>query len=178
MDYTKLSKEVSYALRHAPWEYELELDSDGWVEIVQLLAALQESPQWRDVRARDLAAMIEGSDKKRHEISGESIRALYGHSIPQKITKSPAAPPELLYHGTARRFIPSIKEAGLLPRSRQYVHLSADTQTALMVGKRRDNAPVLLRINALEAWKNGVAFYIGHEKVWLADAVPPAYIEL
>lgn len=64
MDYTKLSKEVSYALRHAPWEYELELDSDGWVEIVQLLAALQESPQWRDVRARDLAAMIEGSDKK------------------------------------------------------------------------------------------------------------------
>lgn len=65
-----------------------------------------------------------------------------------------------------------------MPRSRQYVHLSADTQTALMVGKRRDNAPVLLRINALEAWKNGVTFYIGHEKVWLADAVPPAYIEL
>lgn len=26
MDYQKLSKEVSYALRHAPWEYELEFD--------------------------------------------------------------------------------------------------------------------------------------------------------
>ena len=26
MKYEELSKEVSYALRHAPWEYELEMD--------------------------------------------------------------------------------------------------------------------------------------------------------
>ncbi len=178
MDYVKLSKEVSYALRHAPWEYELELDSEGWVEIAQLLAALHESPHWREVNAQDLGVMIGQSDKRRHEISGERIRALYGHSIPQRISKTPAKPPEVLYHGTARRFIPSIKENGLLPRSRQYVHLSADTETALQVGKRRDDEPVLLRVKALEAWGNGVSFYIGHEKVWLADTVPYAYIEL
>ena len=38
--YTRLSKEISYALRHAPWEYELEMDAEGWVPIEQLLDAL------------------------------------------------------------------------------------------------------------------------------------------
>ena len=42
MDYIKLSKEISYALRHAPWEYELEIDDDGYVDINQLLASLNE----------------------------------------------------------------------------------------------------------------------------------------
>ena len=28
-NFTELSKEISYALRHAPWEYELEMDEDG-----------------------------------------------------------------------------------------------------------------------------------------------------
>lgn len=46
MDITKLSKEVSYALRHAPWEYELELDDEGWVSIEQILIALRRDKQW------------------------------------------------------------------------------------------------------------------------------------
>lgn len=41
MDFPKLSKEVSCALRHAPWEYELGLDNEGWVSIEQLLMALR-----------------------------------------------------------------------------------------------------------------------------------------
>ena len=37
MNHEKLSKEVSYALRHAPWEYEFEMDEEGWVNTEQLL---------------------------------------------------------------------------------------------------------------------------------------------
>jgi putative RNA 2'-phosphotransferase len=176
MDFEKLSKEISYALRHAPWEYELELDSEGWVDMRQLLDALREEEQWADLRKEDLLAMSGQSEKKRHEISGGRIRALYGHSISQKINKIPAAPPVILYHGTARRFIPSIREQGLLPRSRQYVHLSVDTFTAMQVGKRRDAEPVLLTVKALEAWNKGVAFYEGNSMVWLADEVPNEFI--
>ena len=40
IDYTKLSKEVSYALRHNPFKYGLEIDEEGWVLISQLLSAL------------------------------------------------------------------------------------------------------------------------------------------
>jgi len=176
MDYLKLSKEVSYALRHAPWEYELELDDEGWVDIKQLLSSLHECREWQDLSEQDLHVMIVKSDKKRHEISGEKIRALYGHSTPQRIMKEPNAPPEILYHGTARRFVQAIKGKGLLPKKRQYVHLSIDPETALQVGIRRDEIPILLRIQALEAYKEGVKFYIGNDKVWLADIVPSKYI--
>lgn len=176
MDYLKLSKEISYALRHAPWEYELELDDEGWVDIKQLQFSLYESKEWQDLSEKDLNLMIEKSDKKRHEISGGKIRALYGHSIPQRIGKEPGTPPEILYHGTAKRFINAIKENGLLPQNRQYVHLSIDTETALQVGKRRDNKPGLLRVQAFKAWTEGVKFYLGNDKVWLADTVPSKYI--
>lgn len=176
MDYLKLSKEVSYALRHAPWEYELELDDEGWVDVRQLLSSLHESREWQELSEQDLHVMIDKSDKKRHEISESKIRALYGHSIPQKILKDPKVPPEILYHGTARRLIEQIMEKGLLPQNRQYVHLSADTATALQVGKRRDGEPKLLEIQALKAWSEGIKFYLGNDKVWLADTIPSRYI--
>ena len=172
MDYLKLSKEVSYALRHAPWEYELELDDMGWVDINQLIVSFNECEEWQGLNEQDLYEMIERSDKKRHEISNGKIRALYGHSIPQKIMKEPKSPPEILYHGTARRFITAIKEKGLTPQNRQYVHLSFDIETACQVGKRRDSEPVILKIRALEAWNEGISFYCGNQKVWLADVVP------
>lgn len=177
MDYRKLSKEVSYTLRHAPWEYELELDENGWVETAQLIDSLNDRTEWKQVSEKDLRTMINCSDKKRFELSNTKIRALYGHSVHQKILKEPAVPPELLYHGTAKRFIPSIKEKGLLPQKRQYVHLSVDRETALQVGKRRDDHPVLLRLYALEAWEEGVRFYLGNEKVWLADQIPSKYLD-
>ena len=44
---TELSKEISYALRHAPWEYELEMDEEGWVPVEQLLDALHKEEKWR-----------------------------------------------------------------------------------------------------------------------------------
>ncbi|GGH45692.1 putative RNA 2'-phosphotransferase [Paenibacillus silvae] len=177
MDYMKLSKELSYALRHAPWEYELELHEEGWVDISQLLIALHESPQWRDVTEKDLEQMIADSEKKRHEIHAGRIRALYGHSTPQKIIKLAAQPPELLYHGTPVRAVSSIMEHGLQPRQRQYVHLSADIETARKVGQRRDGQPAILRVKAGQAAREGILFYHGNENIWLADIIPARYIE-
>ena len=87
MDYKKLSKEVSYVLRHVPWEYGLEMDEKGWVPIEQLLDALHRTKKWINICETDLTEMIELSEKKRHEIKNGRIRAFYGHSIPMKIIK-------------------------------------------------------------------------------------------
>lgn len=176
MNYNDLSKEVSYALRHAPWEYELEMDEEGWVSVSQLIDALRNDQKWSDVNVDDLKKVIELSDKKRHEILGDKIRALYGHSVPMKIHKDEQKPPQFLYHGTARKFVKPIYEKGLLPRARQYVHLSQDMETAIQVGKRRDEQPIILVIDAAKAYKQGVKFYHGNEKVWLADFIPAEYI--
>lgn len=169
MDYLKLSKEISYALRHAPWEYELEMNEEGFVPLEQLLDALE-------ITKEDVLKVMEISEKKRLEIAGDKIRALYGHSIPMHIKKIEAAPPDVLYHGTARRFIDSIKKSELLPMSRQYVHLSVDEETAIAVGKRRDNNPVLLKVDTALAIIDGIKFYIGNDKVWLCDRVPAQFI--
>jgi len=173
----ELSKEISYALRHAPWEYELEIDEEGWVPVEQLLDALHSTEKWSSICAADLKEMIEKSEKKRHELINGKIRAFYGHSIPTKILKEEKMPPDVLYHGTARRFLQSIYKSGLLPRSRQYVHLSQDLETAEAVGKRHDINPCILVVDAKRAWTDGVKFYLGNEKVWLADSVPSKYIK-
>ena len=60
--------------------------------------------------------------------------------------------------------------------ARQYVHLSNNRTDALEVGRRKHPQPVLLRVNASDAARAGVAFYIGNEKVWRADRVPWTFI--
>lgn len=93
-----------------------------------------------------------------------------------KIVKEMKTPPDILYHGTARRFLSSIEEKGLLSQGRQYVHLSQDMETAYNVAKRHDKKPVILKIDAKQAWEDGVKFYYGNEKVWLANKIPSEYI--
>jgi len=177
MNYVKLSKEISYALRHAPWEYELELDENGWVDLYQLLDALKLDNNWQDLTVDNIKEMIEKLEKKRHEISNEMIRALYGHSTPNRIKIQEHKPPEFLYHGTANRFLNQIKKNGLLPMSRQYVHLSTDIKTAQIVGKRRDKKPIILKIYSGKAYEEGIIFYHGNENIWLADKIDSKYIE-
>jgi putative RNA 2'-phosphotransferase len=177
MNYVELSKEVSYALRHAPWEYELEMDEEGFVPVSQLLSALNETGHYeRPITIDDLQRMMATNDKKRHEIVGTRIRALYGHSFPMRILKTEAVPPDILYHGTTHKAVEMILKEGLKPMSRQYVHMSVDVETAMSVGQRRESNPVILVIDAKAASHDGVRFYIGNEKVWLADNVPPKYI--
>jgi putative RNA 2'-phosphotransferase len=146
MIYSELSKEISYALRHAPEEYGLTLDEQGWVQVEDLVRALKKQEKYSSLTVGDIADMIQVSEKKRHELAGDRIRALYGHSTKEKIKKDAVQPPDVLYHGTAHKFLQNILELGLIPKDRQYVHLSQDVVTAITVGKRRDADPVILRV--------------------------------
>jgi putative RNA 2'-phosphotransferase len=172
----RLSKTISHALRHAPWLYELEPDAAGWVPLDDLLAALQARAGTRGASAADVAAIVAQADKRRFELRDGAIRALYGHSLPGKLARTPAAPPDLLYHGTTATALPAIRAEGLRPMGRQYVHLSTDVATARQVAGRKRGAPVILTVWAGEAHRAGVPFYLGNEQVWLADAVPARYL--
>lgn len=179
MDYIRLGKEITYALRHAPWEYELEMDDKGFVDIQQLLSAINDENKYSKIIDKsDIIKVMEVSNKKRLEISGEKIRAMYGHSFPMQINYKEGIPPAVLYHGTAKRFLDSIKKEGLKPMSRQYVHLSEDIETAKMVGKRRDFDPVILHIDTVKAIKAGIKFYKANDKVWLCKQLPPQFLSL
>jgi putative RNA 2'-phosphotransferase len=177
IEFLKLSKTISHALRHEPWLYELELDGEGWVSINSLLVSLQqERDEWANLGENDLAEMIASSNKKRHEIYNEKIRALYGHSLPGKLSKRLAEPPRILYHGTSSNATEIIRIQGLKPMSRQYVHLSVDIETAKQVGLRKTKQPVILEVKSYEGYQAGLKFYQGNDYVWLADCVLPEFI--
>jgi len=170
---TDASKFLSYILRHKPDAIGLTLDPEGWANIEELIAKA-DIPLDLDM----LCKVVATSDKKRFAISADGlfIRANQGHSIEVNLGLEPVEPPELLYHGTATRFLDSIKAQGLLPQNRQYVHLSADTETATKIGQRHGK-PVVLTIPALKLHKKGQQFFQAQNSVWLTEKVPPDNIQ-
>ena len=170
-----LSKKMSYALRHNPGKYGIQLDEYGYTDLAHFIAALNRVHHLALTRG-DIAAVIAHSDKQRFEIKGDRICALYGHSIPGIIHHQVATPPAILYHGTARRFLPSIRKLGLLPMQRQFVHLSTDIQTAHQVGSRHDSHPIILTIDTRAAQTAGIQFYVGNDQIWLADEIPAQFL--
>ena len=84
-------------------------------------------------------------------------------------------PPPVLYHGTAEKYLDGIKKEGLLKRSRNYVYLSADYDTAVKVGARHGK-PIVLKIDADKMFNDGFVFLLSANGVWQTDHVPYAYV--
>ncbi|MBN3726000.1 RNA 2'-phosphotransferase [Burkholderia sp. Ac-20379] len=174
--HTEISKFLSFVLRHRPDAIGITLDSEGWADIAALIAAAANEGKRLDFGL--IQAVVATNDKKRFAISddGLRIRAVQGHSTKSvDIAYVEKLPPEFLYHGTATRFMESIRDAGLLPGSRQYVHLSQDEHTALAVGKRHGK-PVVLKIKVSLMHEQGFKFFQAENGVWLTSAVPARFI--
>jgi len=170
------SKFLSYVLRHEPKAIGLELDHEGWGRLDALIAGA--TAQGRPLNPALVEQIVASSDKKRFELSvdGQLIRAVQGHSTPSVAREFVAkTPPAVLFHGTAARFLESIRQEGLKPGQRHHVHLSADEQTARAVGQRY-GAPVVLHIDAASMHVSGIAFYLAENGVWLTSAVPAEFI--
>lgn len=173
----ELSKFLSYVLRHKPDSIGLALDQQGWTSIDELVAK-GNAAGTRFAHA-DLLDVVATSDKKRFSLSddGKRIRAAQGHSVTVDLGLSPQAPPDVLYHGTATRFVDAILSEGLKPQARQQVHLSADEATARRVGQRHGK-PAIFRVKAGRMQENGFKFFIADNGVWLTDHVPAEFLAL
>jgi putative RNA 2'-phosphotransferase len=174
---TETSKFLSYVLRHEPQAIGIELDSQGWVDIDELIQAANQSGKSFD---RELIEQVVATnEKKRFTLSddGLRIRAAQGHSTDSvKIEYPQRVPPEFLYHGTASRFVESIKKEGLKSQQRHHVHLSENVATATEVGKRYGQVQILI-IAAGLMHQQGFKFYCSENNVWLTDEVPVKFIE-
>ena len=171
-DLTKYSKLLSLVLRHDPGSIGLTLDAEGWVDVSALITAFP-LPLDRDL----LGQLVTSSDKQRFALSkdGTRIRANQGHSVTVDLNLTVCFPPDQLFHGTATRFLDSIRRDGLIRRSRHHVHLSADIETARRVGQRH-GTPVVLRVDARAMAEVGRLFWQSENGVWLTDAVAPQFL--
>jgi len=172
----RTSKFLSLVLRHEPERVGLELDDAGWIGVDELLQAVNQHGV--GLTLEGLKHIVATSDKKRFAFSddGRRIRASQGHSVEVDLQYEPQTPPELLYHGTAIRFLDSIRKDGLQRMERHDVHFSAETKLTLQVGGRHGK-PVLLTIRAGDLRRAGHVFRVSANGVWLVKHVPPEFIE-
>ena len=172
----KVSKFLSLVLRHQPETIGITIGAEGWVRVSDLLTAM-EAHEF-SVSLEELQVVVENNDKQRFAFSddGSFIRANQGHSIQVDLGYEPGVPPEILYHGTAERFLPSIRQQGLVKGKRHHVHLSEQRETATAVGSRYGR-PIVLKIATERMNKDGHLFFRSAYGVWLTDHVPADYIE-
>jgi len=179
INFNELSKIISHALRHQPSLYNLKLDKDGWVDVGLLIASLKNRDEkYIDLSIEDIEKMIELSQKKRHEITGNKIRASYGHSLKDKIVKENSIPPQYLYHATKNSMLENILSKGLLPMKRQYVHLSENKKDAFNVALRKTSKPIILKVQSRLASQQGLNFYKEKDSLWLSDNIDSKYLEI
>ena len=170
----KVSRYLSYLLRHRPDAAGLTLDEHGWADVDALLESVGKSHGL----TRDMLEEIVAEDEKQRYAFSEDhrrIRANQGHSIQVDVELEQQVPPPVLWHGTGTQSVAGIKEKGLLPRSRLYVHLSPDLQTARAVARRHGETAVFA-VDAARMHRDGCVFYRSVNNVWLTDCVAPSYL--
>jgi putative RNA 2'-phosphotransferase len=172
----RISKFLSYVLRHHPELINLNLDENGWANVEELITRSKRDPH-EGISFEELDEIVETNDKKRFIFNEDKtrIRANQGHSIDIDLALIPQKPPEFLYHGTAQSNIDSIFEKGIEKRNRKHVHLSQDIETATKVGMRHGK-PIILTINTEKMFNDGIEFYLSENNVWLTDFVDIQYI--
>lgn len=174
-DLTNTGKYISLILRHHPEVIGITLDEHGWADVQQLIAGIQKSRPDFDMQM--LEEIVATNNKRRYSFNEDHtlIRANQGHSIPVDVELAQATPPDILYHGTGEKYVSSILNAGLIPKSRLYVHLSKDVETAVNVGSRHGR-PVVFEVNARQMAEDGIAFFLSANGVWLTKHVPVKYL--
>ena len=175
MNLTKISRFISLILRHKPEVINIQLDEHGWANVKDLIEGVSES---YDFNMSMLEEIVRTDEKQRYSFNEDKtlIRANQGHSIPVDVELEEAIPPEFLWHGTAKKYVDSINAIGLIPKSRLYVHLSKDIETAITVGKRHGKV-VIYQIASKQMYDNGYKFYLSKNGVWLTKNVPDIYLK-
>lgn len=176
MSNEKISKFLSYVLRHKPDSINLQLDKEGWANVDELISKAK--MQKYHFTYEQLVDVVRSCEKQRYTLDdvNRRIRANQGHSINVDVGLVEKTPPTILYHGTATRFSEAIEKEGLKPMSRQHVHLSADLETAAVVGKRHGKL-IIYEVDVAQMVKEGFHFYQSENGVWLTGLVQPKFLK-
>ena len=172
--YKETSKYLSLILRHKPEIIGIALDEHGWANVDELIEGVSRTHPL-DMAALEL--IVAEDEKQRYSFNEDKtlIRANQGHSIPVDVELDEKEPPEVLYHGTGEKYVSSIDRQGLIPKSRLYVHLSRDEETAAKVGSRHGK-PVIYKVKSGEMYRDGYKFFCSVNGVWLTKEVPVKYL--
>lgn len=170
-----LGRLLVYMLGHKPAEFGLVPSPEGFVPLKELLKAIHEEPGRRHVHRSHINEVLLGKDRFLFEVDGNRIRAVDRKWEQDFESPGPSSLPKILFTAVRRRAQPAAMEKGLKSPAGRYLILSPDEETASKIGKRRDPQPVLLRVEAEKAGKEGV-FIHPFDTLFLCEEIPPRYI--
>ena len=170
----EISKYIALILRHKPETIGISLDEHGWANVDELIHGINKEYTFT---FDNLETIVNTDNKQRYSFNEDKtlIRANQGHSIPVDVELEETFPPDILWHGTGEKYVDSIDQQGLISKSRLYVHLSSDIDTATKVGSRHGK-PVVYVVDTKSMVKDGYKFYLSVNKVWLTKCVPVRYL--
>ena len=174
MNLKNISKYLSLILRHKPEVIGISLDEHGWANVEELIAGISKD---YDFNMELLEEIVRSDEKQRYSFNEDKtlIRANQGHSVPVDVELVEQIPPDILWHGTGEKYVSAIDTEGLIPKSRLYVHLSKDEDTATKVGTRHGK-PVVYHVLAKKMYDDAYKFFISVNGVWLTKTVPVNYL--
>ena len=175
LDDTRLGRFLSLVLRHKPEIIDISLDKNGWADVEELIEKIKLSGRYIDIKI--LERIVIENDKKRYRFNDDKtkIRAIQGHSIKIESCFQEMNPPDILYHGTSKKYLENIVEKGILKRKGQYVHLFSNIKTAVNVGGRHGES-LVLTIDTEAMRKKGYKFYLSDNGIWLSNNIPSEFI--
>lgn len=168
-------KFIALILRHKPEAIGIHLDEHGWANVDELIAGIAKTQEFNMAMLEEI---VRTDNKQRYSFNDDKtkIRANQGHSIPVDVELEQKTPPDVLWHGTGEKYVSSIEAEGLIPKTRLYVHLSSDHDTAIKVGSRHGK-PVVYEVAAKEMQDDGYTFFQSVNGVWLTKQVPAKYLK-
>lgn len=190
-----LGRLLTRILRHMASELKLDMRSDGYVKVQDLLQLNMRTFANIPLRSHtvdDVREAVRKDNKQRFSLLEENgellIRANQGHTVTTVETESLLKPilsaeeVSVCVHGTYKKNLESILQEGLKRMKRLHVHFSCGLPTdgEVISGMRRD-VNMLIYLDVKKALEEGIKLYISDNRVILTEGfdgvVPAKYFE-
>ncbi|XP_056106212.1 tRNA 2'-phosphotransferase 1 [Rhinichthys klamathensis goyatoka] len=172
----RLSKSLTYVLRHGANKMGLEMNSDGFVLVEELLA----HQQFRSFSLEDVERVVATNDKQRFKLCNHTedgrpvIRANQGHSVQvtdlelRKVALDDPDYPREAVHGSYMTHWPSIRSQGLSRMNRTHIHLAPGLPgEGGVISGMRQSCDLAVYIDVAKAMSDGIEFFWSENGVLL-----------
>uniref|UniRef100_A0A6B2LIR4 2'-phosphotransferase n=1 Tax=Arcella intermedia TaxID=1963864 RepID=A0A6B2LIR4_9EUKA len=163
-------------LRHGAKANGLKMDSEGWVEVRDILR-LADCVK-RGVTEDEIRFIVSTNDKQRYVLKDGRIRANQGHSIEvdlqlRKVTSAAEVPNGIAVHGTyLKAWHGGIKGQGLSKMGRQHIHFAVGKPGAgEVISGMRSTAEVLIYLDLEKCLQDGIPIFLSENNVVLSPGI-------
>ncbi|KAF8147328.1 KptA family-domain-containing protein [Mycena galopus ATCC 62051] len=176
----RVSKTLSWILRHGAKSEGLAMRADGCVKVTDLLA----NPKLKTLDLAALQEIVKADSKQRYNLLFEAgtdpeaglwwMKANQGHSIRtvkldlEPILSVADIPTGIAVHGTTKEAWDSISTQGISKMKRNHIHMAQGIGEHVASGMR-GSAQILIFVDVQKAIDAGLKFFLSHNGVVLSE---------